>query len=298
MIKKRLSLIGALCLFLISPNHGQRSDSIAYLESFTRWQSELSQSRKGYLQLAALCKLKKDTTSFGRAIGCDCRPESDVPDTQLGSFIIGKEGIHFHPAEATDITLGEEKLGAPVRVVLNDGGDSDVFKSGNLTWKIITRGGGYYIRAYDKLHPAVEAFKGFERFPVNSGQIYEATFTYFDTPKRADVDSRIGVPQQWEFIGQLSFEHKGKSYTLDVSEHGFTMVRDLTSGDSTYGGGRYIYVDLPASDGPVQLDFNKLYNPPCAFSEYTTCLLPPVQNSLDFEVRAGETITLRTPQAK
>ena len=69
------------------------------------------------------------------------------------------------------------------------------------------------------------------------------------------------------------------------------MVHDQTSGDVTYGGGRYIYLDLPEKDGPVTIDFNKLYNPPCSFSKYTTCLYPPQQNRLPFEILAGETIT-------
>ena len=79
-----------------------------------------------------------------------------------------------------------------------------------------------------------------------------------------------------------------------ASADGFTMVSDDTSGDLTYGGGRYIYLDLPESDGPVTIDFNKLYNPPCAFSEFTTCLYPPRQNVLPFKVEAGEKLELTT----
>ena len=68
------------------------------------------------------------------------------------------------------------------------------------------------------------------------------------------------------------------------------MVGDLTSGESTYGGGRYLYLKLPNTDGKVSLDFNYLYNPPCAFSEFTTCLFPPSQNQLPIKIKAGERI--------
>jgi hypothetical protein len=68
------------------------------------------------------------------------------------------------------------------------------------------------------------------------------------------------------------------------------MVGDLTSGETTYGGGRYIYLDLPERDGPVTLDFNYLFNPPCAYSEFTTCLFPPRQNQLAFKIKAGELV--------
>jgi uncharacterized protein (DUF1684 family) len=68
------------------------------------------------------------------------------------------------------------------------------------------------------------------------------------------------------------------------------MVGDATNGEETYGSGRYIYVDIPETDGKVHLDFNYLYNPPCSYSEFTTCLLPPLQNRLPFRIEAGELI--------
>ncbi|MDC1472485.1 DUF1684 domain-containing protein, partial [Flavobacteriaceae bacterium] len=68
----------------------------------------------------------------------------------------------------------------------------------------------------------------------------------------------------------------------------FVMVGDLTSGETTYGGGRYMYIELPKSGEKIIVDFNYLYNPPCAFSEFTTCLYPPRQNQLAFEIKAGE----------
>jgi len=77
---------------------------------------------------------------------------------------------------------------------------------------------------------------------------------------------------------------------LEVGSGGFTMVGDATTGELTYGGGRYMYVTLPETSGKTSLDFNKLYNPPCSFSAYTTCLYPPRQNHMPFTILAGETI--------
>jgi uncharacterized protein (DUF1684 family) len=90
------------------------------------------------------------------------------------------------------------------------------------------------------------------------------------------------------FIGNVQFSYKDKPYRLEVGEQGFVMVSDLTSGETTYGSGRYMYIELPKSSEKIILDFNYLYNPPCAFSEFTTCLYPPRQNQLAFEIKAGE----------
>ncbi len=90
----------------------------------------------------------------------------------------------------------------------------------------------------------------------------------------------------------LSFEIDGKIYTLDVLDGGeeafFVIFGDRTNGETTYGAGRYMYPEKPGKDNKVILDFNKAFNPPCAFTEYATCPLPPPQNILDIRITAGE----------
>jgi len=82
-----------------------------------------------------------------------------------------------------------------------------------------------------------------------------------------------------------------KEYKLDVLDAGksyFVIFADETSGNETYGGGRFLYVDKPDSTGKIFMDFNKAYNPPCVFTKYATCPLPPKQNHLKLEITAGE----------
>ena len=172
-------------------------------------------------------------------------------------------------------------------VALDENGNSGMLYSGNLSWLIITRGGAPYIRIWDAENPAVEGFKGYDWYETNADLIFDAKFEYFDAPHEQDVQSRIGVTESTDMIGKVTFKYNGEKHDLDVGNNGFTMVNDETSGVETYGGGRYIYLDLPEKDGPVTLDLNRLYNPPCAFSQYTTCLLPPVQNRLPFAVHGG-----------
>ena len=132
----------------------------------------------------------------------------------------------------------------------------------------------------------------FELYELNPNLIFEGQFTYFEESKSEIVKSEVDGKRKTSFIGKVTFEYNGETHDLDVGENGFTMVSDETTGDETYGGGRYIYLVLPETDGLVTLDFNYLYNPPCAFSEFTTCLYPPRQNVLPFKIIAGEKITL------
>lgn len=93
--------------------------------------------------------------------------------------------------------------------------------------------------------------------------------------------------------GALVFEINGWVYRLDPllekgSKQLFIIFADKTSGKETYGAGRYLYADPPGADGNVVVDFNKAHNPPCAFTKFATCPLPPRQNRLAIRVEAGE----------
>ena len=102
------------------------------------------------------------------------------------------------------------------------------------------------------------------------------------------VDSKLGIKDIANFIGEIEFEYLGKKYFLEVGENGWIMVGDYTNGDTTYGSGRYLYIDLPEKDGECLIDFNYLYNPPCSYSDYTTCLFPSLKNRLPIKIEAGE----------
>ncbi len=91
--------------------------------------------------------------------------------------------------------------------------------------------------------------------------------------------------------GAVVFEKDGKTFRIDAIDEGerlFLIIADETSGVETYGGGRFMYVDKPDSTGKITLDFNKAYNPPCVFTKYATCPLPPEQNYLKLRITAGE----------
>lgn len=117
-----------------------------------------------------------------------------------------------------------------------------------------------------------------------------ADFEAYDTPKEIEIPNVLGGTFKMKSPGVLKFKLGGKNYSLEPVEEGdeyFIIFSDLTSRTTTYQPGRFLY-SAKAENGKVVLDFNQAYNPPCAFTEYATCPLPPAQNRLKTEIKAGE----------
>ena len=156
-----------------------------------------------------------------------------------------------------------------LRLAIDANGNSIKLYHEQIKWQIITRSGALYLRVWDSKNPAIKAFKGFDSYEINTDLILEAAFSYYERSRVESVASKLGVNDVMVFIGQLQFSFKGVPYSLEIGQDGFVMVGDLTSGETTYGGGRYMYLELPEADGTITLDFNYLYNPPlCLFRIY------------------------------
>lgn len=265
----------------------------AYIESLEKERKDRDKRRVKYLELCGLFKL--DTT--GTIFGIDKNNKVNTSPNEINQNI-GKfqwDGKVFNFEAFNDIKINDSN-GAEVQtksLVLNAIGDSEKLFFNAISWRVITRSGALYLRVWDKNNPAIDAFNGFENYAPNSDFIFEADFEYFSTSKSESVASKLGVNDVAKFIGKVQFQYDGTFYTLDVGEQGWMMVGDATSGNTTYGGGRYMYIDLPKTNGKVTLDFNYLYNPPCRYSEYTTCLFPPRQNVLPIAIEAGELLTFK-----
>jgi uncharacterized protein (DUF1684 family) len=158
---------------------------------------------------------------------------------------------------------------------------------------VIERGGRFGIRLRDLDNPARVAFKGLRWFAVDEGYQVTARFMPYSTLKMIPVQNVLGETEMMPSPGFALFEREGKEHRLEgvFEEPGATQLffifKDATSGKETYPGGRFLYSDL-ARNGHLVLDFNRAYNPPCAFTAYATCPLPPPQNWLELRVEAGE----------
>jgi len=150
----------------------------------------------------------------------------------------------------------------------------------------------YGVRLKDSNSSVLRNFKGINNFPINLNFRIEGTFKPYDPPKALQIPTEIGTIDQRSCPGYVSFMIEGKTYSLDVTGDPkcsfFVSFADMTSGKETYGGGRMLNIPGPEPSNKILIDFNKAYNPPCAFTSFATCPLPLPQNKLKVAIRAGE----------
>lgn len=218
-------------------------------------------------------------------------PGAAVPP-KAGVFILEQGRVVFRAEPGVGITL----KGAPVSETLlrNDmEGAPDVLSLGTLRFHVIRRGDRFAVRVKDTASPALKAFKGVDTFPPDPAYRVVATFEAYPAPKTVAIPTVLGTSEAMPAPGLVRFKLKGRSYTLQPVQEGgpeskfFFIFQDATAGKETYPAGRFLYAD-PPKDGKVILDFNRAVNPPCAFTDFATCPLPPKQNILKIRIPAGE----------
>lgn len=173
-------------------------------------------------------------------------------------------------------------------------GPATLLACGALRFFVIDRSGQLGLRVRDLNHPLRTSFKGCDSFPVSTAWVFDARFEPYQPAHRVKVLNIIGLTEEYECPGAVVFMKDGREWRLDPvledpkDQNLFIMLSDATSGHETYGAGRYLYCPLPVN-GRTRLDFNKAYNPPCAFSDFATCPRPPPQNQLkQLRIEAGE----------
>jgi uncharacterized protein (DUF1684 family) len=184
---------------------------------------------------------------------------------------------------------GETRYGAAL-LKPDDPGPPDVVRIGSVAMTIIKRGDRMGVRLRDPDAPTRLHFTGSKWFPVNESWRVKAKWVGWPQPKTIAITNILGMTDQEPSPGYAEFALTGKTLRLEpVSEddHLFFMLKDQTAGKTTYGSGRFLYAAMP-KDGTVELDFNRAENPPCAFTAYATCPLPPKQNWLPIAIEAGE----------
>jgi uncharacterized protein (DUF1684 family) len=167
-----------------------------------------------------------------------------------------------------------------------------VVRSDNISFHVVLRG-SYALRIKDRLAPTLLAFEGVESYPIDAAWRKETRFIPAQPGRTIEIANVLGQSEDMRVAGTVEFEHEGRSFSLlALQEEGADSVwflfADRSNGRETYGAGRFLYSDGMPENGRLVVDFNKSYNPPCAFSDFSTCPLPPQQNRLDLVVTAGE----------
>jgi hypothetical protein len=272
----------------------QRAET-KYLGEIQAWHQQRIASLKsptGWLNLAGLLWLEEgENTAGADSTNAIIFPKDKAPDF-IGSFILHDGIVTFQARPGVDVMHGDNAVTAIVMHNDLEGNPTKLWL-GSLSWTIIKRGERYGVRLRDHEHPALKNFDGIETFPIDSTWRIEATFAPNDPPKLIAIQTVLNTINEEPSPGAVVFKINGKTYRLDATgkmtdKELFVIFADQTNGKETYGAGRYLYVPTPDGTGKTIIDFNKAYNPPCTFTPYATCPLPPEQNNLPVRITAGE----------
>lgn len=263
--------------------------------AFDQWRSQRVtrlRSEDGWLSLVGLFWFKEGDNSFGRNPSNALVLDDPMAPARIGSFNRAGRTIRFTAATGVHVTC-EGKPVASIEMQPDSARHPTVLEVGSLSFFAITRSNKIGLRVRDSQSPARKNFAGLEYFPPSQEWIVNARFDPYQPHKRIPIVNILGMRESMQSPGAIVFEKNGQQYRFDTvledpgDKELFIMFADATTGHETYGAGRFMYVPLP-KDGRVIVDFNRAYNPPCAFSDFATCPLPPAQNRLALRVDAGE----------
>jgi uncharacterized protein len=244
----------------------------------------------GWLAVAGLFWLHEGMNTAGSDPDKSIRLPARAPKT-LGAFELKRGAVTFTADSGVRLTAA----GTPVNrfTFEPEKGEDSAIAIAGLTMFVIKRGDRYAVRLLDPDTAQRRGFKGLRYFPVQRAYRVRAVFKSYGKPKQVPVPNVLGMTVPMESPGFVTFALNGRSYRLEPvyetekREDLFFIFKDLTSGKETYGAGRFLHTPLP-KNGTVDVDFNKAYNPPCAFTAFATCPLPTKQNQLPVAIRAGE----------
>jgi uncharacterized protein (DUF1684 family) len=270
------------------------AEEAGYRSDVERWRTQREERLKadgGWLTVTGLFWLKEGVNVFGSAPANDIVLPAGVPG-RAGVFELrqGKVTVRLQPS-VTAAVGGEPFVSRDMKS--DKDGTPDVLTIARLSMHVIQRGQRFAVRLKDLDAAARREFTGLTWFPVSESYRIKARFVPYAPPRPLSVPNILGEIEEMRSPGYAVFMLEGKEVRLEPvlesagAQELFFIFRDQTAGKETYPAGRFLYSSLPR-DGSVVLDFNKAYNPPCAFTAYSTCPMPPLGNRLDLAITAGE----------
>ena len=251
-----------------------------YSDSIRQWQTQRNaklRNSDSWLTLVGLFWLKPGDNTIGSAASSDCvLPKGSAPE-HAGVLHLAGNTVDYRPAGDSG-----------ARTLSYDEDKPDVVKTGSVSFYVIKRLDRLGVRAKDSNSAVLRNFEGLKYFPTNPGFHFQAKFV--PDAKKIPILNVVGQTEMQESPGVVEFVYRGQTYRLRPVFEGktlFFLFKDPTNKTETYQAGRMLNTPLP-ENGRVDLDFNRSYNPPCIFTPYATCPLPPKENTLPFTVEAGE----------
>lgn len=285
----------ALILPLLLAFTFQSSDYRAEVEKFRADRAVEIGAPTGWAALVGLHWISQGEVVVGSDPISGIRLTGPSAPGRFGTLTVTGDTVHMRISTGLDAFVKGKQV---YELDMQPGGDpEDGIKVGGLTMTLIRRGDRKALRVWDAKAPNRVAFKGLQWMPIDTKWRIDAKFVPHpaDQP-RIKIQNVLGETVQMKNPGTVVFTVGGKEYSLeamletDDAKELFFIFKDGTSDKTTYGAGRYLYTPLP-TNGRVDLDFNKAKNPPCAFTDFATCPLPPAKNKLTLSVTAGELYT-------
>jgi uncharacterized protein (DUF1684 family) len=287
--------VGVTLLGACAPSSAPEAGA-GYVQEIEQWREgreERLRSENGWLSLVGLHWLRDGENSFGSDPGNDVVLAAEGVAGTAGVIEISAGSVSLRAAADAAVTVdGEPVTTVSLRTDADEEG-AQVVGVGRLRMHVIERGGRKALRVRDAQSPVRLEFDGIESYPIDAAYRFAARFKPYDPPRRITFPTVLGTEESGLAPGLVEFDLDGRTYGLEpivndpAEEQWFYIFNDLTSADETYGAGRFLYAPAPV-DGVIDLDFNRAYNPPCAFTPFATCPLPPRQNWLDVRIEAGE----------
>ena len=263
-------------------------------DSLAAWRERAEKSLRsdnGWLTLAGRYVMKPGVNTFGTGPANDIVFPKGLGPERIGTITIAEGKVTMKLADG--VTMAKDGVAFTERVMGTALDNRDWVTMGRATMHVIAREDRFVLRLADNESEVRRNFVGRVWYEPNASYRVQATFVPYPPGRKVTIVNVLDEASDEPSPGYVEFALDGKTHRLDAvgdDEGLFFVLRDATAGDSTYGSGRFLHVQKRPEPGkPFVLDLNRVYNPPCAFSEYTTCPLPPEQNILKVRIEAGET---------
>jgi uncharacterized protein len=263
-----------------------------YKSEVEKWRSEHETELKGensWFSLAGLFWLKDGVNTIGAGEKYDIQLTENFKNGKFGEILFENNTATLKVENGVEATTNGKQISEMI-LVSDVNQKQTIVKTGSQIFYVIKREDKVGVRLKDKNNRARLDFKGLHWFPINEKLKVTATFEPFGEPKEILIPNMLGGNFKMKSEGILKFKLNGKNYSLQPVESAgkfFIVFRDLTSKTETYGVGRFLYAEK-SKDNKIILDFNKAENPPCAYTTFATCPIPPKQNRLKIAVKGGE----------
>jgi len=265
--------------------------SLSYADDILTWRREKEDAlrrRDGWLALAGLHWLEPGSHTAGSSETVDIRLPASAPP-RLGTFDVHSGQVLFRRDASLATPLQGEPPGGALRPDTSEA--PDFLRIGAVTLVVIERAGRLALRVWDNDRPQRSSFPGRAWFPIDPSWSVTVDFETATAGRTITIPDEVGGLTEEPLLGTATFAIAGQPARLDAvpSEDGklWFLFVDATNGESTYKAGRFLVAE-PPHVGLTTLDFNRAYHPPCAFTAYATCPLPPDGNRLPMRIEAGE----------